>query len=207
MAELGFFGLVLVVVMLRIGIDGEESERTAVYLVVTGLLVSSFVRSTVIGTNDFGIRSMLIPQFFLLLLGGLLMDGTIGIGRRSLKVGLVGLMLLGVAGTVYQAGLLRLYLPVQDGLQRQNLGGLGERNMALRKVLAGLEYGTPKDAVVQYNTDQPRDFFNFAQLLNTPRQTVNAMPECDVAFGGDPGPCEGIKAEVKILYGGAGDSR
>ena len=81
-------------------------------------------------------------------------------------------MILGIAGTVYQAVLLRLYLPVQDRLQRQNLGGLGERNMALREVLAGMEDRTPKDAVVQYNTDQPRDFFNFAQLLNTPRQTV-----------------------------------
>ena len=204
MAELGFFGLVLAVVMLRLGKEGGDAERTAVHLVMSGLLVSSFVRSTVIGTNDFGMRSMLIPQFFLLLLGGLLMDGTIGVGRRGLKVGLGALIVLGLTGTVYQAGLLRLYLPVQDGLQRQNLGGLGERNMALREVLTGLEERTPKDAVVQYNTDQPRDFFNFAQLLNTPRQTVNAMPECDIAFGGDPGPCEGIEAEVKILYAGAG---
>jgi len=72
--------------------------------------------------------------------------------------------------------------------------------------LAQIEKKTPKNAVVQYNTDQPRNFFNFAQLLNTPRQTVNAMPECDIAFGGAPGPCEGIKAGVRMLYEGPGDS-
>ncbi len=175
-------------------------RRTAVFLVFNGLLVSSFVRSTVIGTNDFGIRSMLVPQFFLLLLAGLLLDGTIKVSRRSVRWVLGGAMAVGLVGTVYQAVLLRLYLPVEDRLQRQNLGGLAERNMALREVLHDLDARSPKMAVVQYDTQQPNAFFNFAQLLNTPRQTANGMPECDVVFGGDLGPCEGIKAELARLY-------
>jgi hypothetical protein len=107
---------------------------------------------------------------------------------------------VGLVGTVYQAGLLRLYLPVEDRLQRQGLGGLAERNMALREVVHGLDEGSPRMAVVQYDTQQPSAFFNFAQLLNTPRQTANGLAACDVSFGGDLGPCEGIKAELARLY-------
>jgi hypothetical protein len=198
-AELGFFAVVLILVLWRIRELDDDAERTAIFLVLSGLLVSSFVRSTVIGTNDFGIRSMLVPQFFLLLLAGLLLDGTIRVSRRMRW--LLGVaMVVGLVGTVYQAGLLRLYLPVEEKLQRQNLAGLAERNMALREVLRELDVRSSKMAVVQYDTRQPSMFFNFAQLLNTPRQTANGMPECDVAFGGDVGPCKGIKAELARLY-------
>jgi hypothetical protein len=199
-AELGFFAVVLILVLWRIRELDGDAERTAVFLVLNGLLVSSFVRSTVIGTNDFGIRSMLVPQFFLLLLAGLLLDGTMKGWRRSVRWVLGLAMAVGLVGTAYQAILLRLYLPVEDKLQRQNLAGLAERNMALREVLHDLDVRSPKMAVVQYDTWQPNLFFNFAQLLNTPRQTANGMPECDVVFGGDIGPCEGIKAELARLY-------
>ena len=199
-AELGFFALVLGIVGFRLRQLDGDTERTAVFLVFNGLLVSSFVRSTVIGTNDFGIRSMLVPQFFLLLLGGVLLDGTIKVSRRSVRWALGVTLAVGLVGTVYQAGLLRLYLPVEDRLQRQNLGGLAERNMALREVLHDLDVRSPRMAVVQYDTQQPSAFFNFAQLLNTPRQTANGVPGCAVVFGGDRGPCEGIKAELARLY-------
>jgi hypothetical protein len=154
----------------------------------------------VIGINDFGIRSMLVPQFFLLLLAGLVLDGTLRVPRPGVRVLLAVLLALGLVSTAYQAVLLRLYLPVEDKLQRRNLGGLAERNMALREVLGELDARSPKNAVVQYDTQQPRDFFNFAQLLNTPRQTANATSECVVVFGGDPGPCAEIKAELARLY-------
>jgi hypothetical protein len=199
-AELGFFAVVLGIVALRLRELDGDTERTAVFLVFNGLLVSSFVRSAVIVTNDFGMRSMLVPQFFLLLLAGLLFDGTIKVSRRSVRWVLGGALAVGLVSTAYQAVLLRLYLPVEDRLQRQNLGGLAERNMALREVMHDLDARSPKMAVVQYDTQQPNAFFNFAQLLNTPRQTANWMPECAVVFGGDPGQCEGIKAELARLY-------
>ena len=76
-AELGFFGLVLVIVLVRMWRRESlgEAERTAIFLTVSGLVVSSFVKSVVIQSNDFGFRSMLIPQFFLLLLASSLVDG------------------------------------------------------------------------------------------------------------------------------------
>jgi len=200
MAELGFFAVVLGIVALRLRELDGDTERTAVFLVINGLLVSSFVRSAVIVTNDFGMRSMLVPQFFLLLLAGLLLDETIKISRRSVRWALGGALAVGLVSTTYQAVLLRLYLPVEDRLQRQNLGGLAERNMALREVLHDLDARSPKMAVVQYDTEQPSVFFNNAQLLNTPRQTANAVAECAVMFGGDPGRCVGIEAELARLY-------
>ena len=199
-AELGFYAVVLILVLWRVRELEGDAERTALFLMLGGLFVSSFVRSTVISLNDFGVRAALVPQFFLLLLAGLLLDGTIKVSRRSVKWALGATMAVGLLGTVYQAVLLRLYLPVEDRLERQNLGGLAERNMALREVLHDLDARSPKMAVVQYGTQQPSVFFNFAQLLNTPRQTANGVPECDVAFGGDPRPCEGIKAELARLY-------
>ncbi len=198
-AEFGFYAVILIIVLRRRR-ELNDAERTAIVLVLNGLVVSSFVRSTVIGTNDFGIRSILVPQFFLLLLAVLLFDGTLKVSRRSVRWVLGVTMAVGLVGTVYQAVLLRLYLPVEDRLQRRHLSGLAERNLALREVMHDLEERSPKMTVVQYDTQQPSDYFLYVQLMNTPRQVANAMPVCNVAFGGDIGPCEGIKSEVARLY-------
>ena len=199
-AELGFYAVVLIIIMRRMKELDGDTERTAIFLVLNGLVVSTFVRSTVIGMNDFGIRSMLVPQFFLLLLASLLLDGTIKISRQSVKWLLGVTMAVGLVGTVYQAVLLRLFLPVEDRLHRQNFAGLAERNMALREAMHDFEEHTPMMTVVQYDTQQANIYFNYVQLMNTPRQVANAMPDCNVVFGGDIGLCEGIKAEVARLY-------
>jgi hypothetical protein len=199
-AELGFYFVVLIIIMRRMKELDGDTERTAIFLVLNGLVVSTFVRSTVIGMNDFGIRSMLVPQFFLLLLASLLLDGTIKISRRSVKWLLGVTMAVGLIGTVYQVVLLRLFLPVEDRLHRQNFAGLAERNMALREAMHDFEEHTPMMTVVQYDTQQANIYFNYVQLMNTPRQVANAMPDCNVVFGGDINFCEGIKAEVARLY-------
>ena len=68
--ELGFYGAVLWFYgrhRKRYSADGPQ--RTALYLAGCGLLLALFVRSSVIGNNDFGYRVAMLPQFFLLLLG------------------------------------------------------------------------------------------------------------------------------------------
>ncbi len=204
-AELGFFAVVFLLVLRRMR-DAGDAERTAVFLIVNGLVISTFMRSAVIANNDFGIRSMLIPQFFLLLLGGLLLDGTMKVSRRWVRVMLGISIAVGLAGTAYQAILLRLYLPTQDRQGRQNLGGISERNMALREIRQGIERHTPAGAVLQFNPVQPKYFFNFSQLLNTPRQIVNMSPECAVGFGGDANQCARINQELAHLYMESSDS-
>ena len=59
---------------------------------------------------------------------------------------------------------------------------------------------TSGDSIVQYNTRQPNDFFLYSALINLNRQTVSAMSNCDVSFGGDPSYCAEIKKGIARLY-------
>ena len=200
--ELGFFGLVLVIILVRIWRREplREAERTAVFLTVAGLVVASFVRSAVTETNDFGFRSMLIPQFFLLLLAAVLADGGMRAPGRTVRILLMASLAIGMAGTIYQVLQLRLYLPVEDRLGRQRLAGLAERNMALRDAFSRMDGKVSQASVVQYNTQQPNEYFVYSALINLNRQTASGMPECDTAFGGDPAFCAGIEAGIARLY-------
>ena len=102
---------------------------------------------------------------------------------------------LGIAATFYQMIGLRLYLPVEDALHRPDESGLAEQAMALRRAFDAFDVTNtriPPDAIVQYSTQQPSDFFRFAQVMQANRQVATAFPQCDAAFGGDPLACEGV---------------
>jgi hypothetical protein len=107
---------------------------------------------------------------------------------------------IGVAGTMYQALQLRLYLPMEDRLGRRGLEGLAERNMALRDAFSGMDGKVSQASVVQYNTQQPNEYFVYSALINLNRQTASGMPVCDTAFGGDPAFCAGLEAGRARLY-------
>jgi hypothetical protein len=199
--ELGFYGLILIATLwagYRSRLD--ESMRTALFLTAVTLLITTFVRSTVIENNDFGYRSVLIAQFFLLLLAVRWGEGGFGEGKRRWRHTAIAMLWIGVAGTVYQAAVLRLYLPVEDGLGRPNVAGLSERAMALRVGFDAMDRSIPKNAVVQYNTAQPSDYFRFAQMLQVKRQTAAGLPQCGVPFGGDASDCAAVEREVKRLF-------
>ena len=229
-AELGFYGLVLVMavgVARRRGLG--EAERTALVLTIAGLVVSTFLGSAVVANNDFGMRSVLIAQFFLLLLAVRWFEGGLGggdsvlqvsplplrlppvaqgrvemtvFGGRGLRVGMLAMLWVGVAGTVYQAVLLRVYLPVEERLGRVETVGLAERAMAWRKGFAEMDGRIPKAAVIQFDTEQPNDFFDYAQILTAGRQLGSGLPVCAAAFGGDPAGCWTVADGVTRLFGG-----
>jgi hypothetical protein len=199
--ELGFFGLVLVAAVSaarrrRLG----ESLRTAVFLTIATLAVTTFVRSTVIGNNDFGWRSALIAQFFLLLLAVAWWEGALGATSRGLRVAAMAMLWIGLAGTVYQAVGLRLYLPLEEALGRPEQAGLEERAMALRLASDAMEQRVPPGAVIQFNTGQPSDFFRFAQVMHAGRQIASAFPGCAAEFGGSPAACPAIRAGVAEIF-------
>jgi hypothetical protein len=199
--ELGFFGLVLVVALRaarRVKLD--EATRTAVVLAAAGLAVATFLRSTVIEYNDFGFRSILIAQFFLLLLAVRWREGAFGLVRRPVRVVMLAMVWIGVAGTVYQAIELRVYLPVEETLGRVDEAGLSERAIALRRGFDAMDRRIPETAVVQFNTEQPSDFFRYAQVLQVRRQVANALPECASAFGGEASACSEIQKSVARLF-------
>jgi hypothetical protein len=202
-AELGFFALVLFVFFRRMvrGKMTSDAQRTAVFLTVSGIVIASFIRSTVIGTNDFGMRSVLIPQFFLLLLGAVLMDVEYKRLGNDPKLLITLFLTMGIAATVYQSVTLRMYLTAENRDPEIDSNSLAERNMAFRQAFGLMDERIPKNAVVQYDSAQQNIYFDYAAIANLDRQTVNAFPGCNTAFGGDPAPCESIKSSLAQLYG------
>jgi hypothetical protein len=199
--ELGFYGLVLLaalVAMRRRRLD--EAARTALLLACAGLAVATFLRSTVVENNDFAIRSILVAQFFLLLLAMLWWQGELGVGNRLLRGAMLAMAWIGLAGTLYQAVMLRVYLPVEERLGRAEVAGLAERGMVVRLGFDAMDRRVAKDAVVQYNTAQPGEFFVLIQAMMAGRQVALATPGCDAAFGGDPATCSGVQQGVARLF-------
>jgi hypothetical protein len=199
--ELGFFGLLLVAVAVaarRVKLD--ESARASVFLTTTALIIATFLRSTVISSNDFGWRSMLIAQFFLLLLAVRWFEGAFGEPKRWVRGVLYATLWIGLAGTVYQQIMLRVYLPVEDRHGQADVAGLAKRAMALRLGFDAMDRRIPRDAVIQFNTDQPSDFFRYAQVLHARRQIATAFPECATSFGGSAVACTGIQQSVGRLF-------
>ena len=78
--ELGFLAVILIRAF-RLP-NKSEGERTLLYLTCAALASVSFLRSTVIATNDYGVRASLLAQFFLLLLAARVWDT----GHRSLLI-------------------------------------------------------------------------------------------------------------------------
>ena len=73
--ELGFYALVLMITI-RARKSLKPIYATALCLSIGGLLLVGFLRSAVIGNNDFGYRTALIACFFLLLLAADRMTST-----------------------------------------------------------------------------------------------------------------------------------
>jgi hypothetical protein len=199
--ELGFYGFVLAIALLAARQNRlDESVRASLFLTVATLAITTFLRSTVIGNNDFGYRSVLIAQFFLLLLAVGWCEGTFGSASRRMRVAMLAMVWIGVAGTVYQAIELRVYLPVEEALGRPDQIELAEHAMALRRASDAMQGRVPEDAILQFNTGQPSDFFRFQQVLYAGRQIVSAFPGCAAEFGGSESACPGIRASVARIF-------
>jgi hypothetical protein len=196
--ELGFFGIVLLMVLWRSLRRKENSagESTLLFWTLAGLACATFVRSQVIETNDFGIRVSLLFQFCLLLLGVEVLERC----SRGAKRWLLGFALLGVVGTVFQVVALRLSLPWQEAVHDPDIGGeLERRDYVLRDVWAALDPKIPADARVQYDiTDN--DYGEQARMIQARRQLVAGDGGCGAAFGGEEGPCGGIQKEMSQLF-------
>jgi hypothetical protein len=199
--ELGVYGLVLVAALMAIRRHRlDEATRTAVVLACAGLIVSTFLRSTILANNDFAMRSILIAQFFLLLLAVVWWEGGFGATSRYLRGAMLAMIWIGLAGTLYQAVLLRVYLPVEDKLGMAGVDGLAERAMALRLGFDAMQRLVAKNAVVQYNTVQPGEFFYLAEAMQVARQVADGQPGCATAFGGEVGACRGVEDSVARLF-------
>jgi hypothetical protein len=214
--ELGFYAAVLW--MLLFVRRKDEARGLALYLTGWGLVMVMFLRSAVIDSNDFGFRAALLPQFFLLLLAGDLLASWWIPGRVQVvaktpwrRRTLYGLMALGVAGTLYQGVMLRIFLPLEAHDPANGFSSLPEQVFQARTAFAQLDRVADKSAVVEFNPADPNPgtrgdvvspytFYARSLMANAGRQILSAEQKCASEFGGDSGPCADIERSTASLY-------
>jgi hypothetical protein len=196
--EFGFF----FVVGIRQWKKGGDACGTA--LLVTSILVSTFLRSNSISNNDLGWRGIIFAQFVLLIWAAELWgDGLFRSQRRVFSA--VGVMLtLGLMATLYDVTMLRIYPLLLDSLNIPRYHWLapdhhlGERTYALREVYERLGRELPEKAIVQQSPNAiPGDLF---YGLYADRQTAVGTPSCGVVFGGPAALCESVLAPVRGVF-------
>ena len=194
-AEFGFFAAVLALALYsRRHRPRSAAESTLLVWSIAGLFAATFVRSQVIATNDFGIRAALLPQFFLLLLAVPVLQQS----HRWLRSALLGLAIVGVAGTLYQGTMLRLYLPWHELHADPAVTDLSERNAALADAFAAFDARIPGNARLQYAIAP--GYAGFASMIHADHQLIVGDAGCDSSFGGDPAVCPAIQQTIAQLY-------
>lgn len=192
--ELGIFGLVLLIAV-RVRRTLTDAGRTALVLSVSGLMLVSFVRSSVIGNNDFGYRAAMIPSFFLLLLAARQLTSP------GPKVWLKLLLVVGLAGTGFQILMLRVYVPLHVSAKMPGFVGLPEAAFAARSAFESASPKIPDKATVQSNLIDPQSYFYVADMLYSDRAMVaDAAVDCGSVFGGDPAACGTIQHAVREIF-------
>ncbi len=196
----------------------EAAHETALFFTVSGLVMTMFLSSAVITNNDFGYRAVMLPQFFLSLLTAEVLGSwwsssdeagvpLIPVQRRLLG----GLLALGVAGLVYWAGLLRLWLPIEAHRAESGYRASPDDAFQIREAFSKLDQVTPQQAVVAFRPIDPtpdrheqvmvpNEFYQRMLVMDTGRQILNAEEKCAVHFGGDPKACPAIQRATAALY-------
>ena len=215
--ELGFFFKIGLMQWkrMRSGNDFfQQKELCGFVMAVTSVVICTFVRSGVITANDLGWRGFMVAQFILLIWAAEMWDDgllanraasqqavTFGRDRRGL---LIGLLVLGVAGSVYEVCMFRFFPLISDHLVLRKWNflspdlRLGDRTYALRQVYETLKKKLPDGAIVQHNPNAvPGDMF---YGLYADRQAAAETSQCGVVFGGDPALCRGVVARLDDLF-------
>jgi hypothetical protein len=121
--ELGFFFAILEQQWKRMRRDlFRHPELCGFTIVAASILTSVFVRSSVIAVNDLARRGIMLAQFILLLWaaemwhqGELAPNGNFAAARRpKCSRPLMIMILLGVAGTIYEVTMLRFFPVISD---------------------------------------------------------------------------------------------
>ena len=219
--ELGFFGVVALFRFRDVCRKTEplsDVEKASWVMVAVSLLIATFMQSSVRGNpNDLGWRSILLFQFVALLWAIPLVESwrdKAKAGPKSVYVPksgplmirhswLVALLVLGMAGTLYQLVCLRTYaIGVERGkvlapAWLEDDRSLGRRQLAIRQLYEEIHAKLPRDIVVQQN---PLSRHWTEHLLYYDGQRVAAVPGCGANFGGDQRECMNVMRRLFTLY-------
>ncbi len=221
--ELGVYAAVLVFLLLERRRRGashpDEAVDAALYLSIAGLLITTFLSSSVITNNDFGYRAVMLPQFFLTLLAAGVIGGWSAPDARPIltytplrKRVLNALFVLGALGTIYWAVLLRAWLPITASQTSSGFALSPEDAFQVREGFEKFDHAVPKNAVIAFRDMDldferkdmevmtPTEFFQRMLVMNIGRQILNAEPKCATHFGGNPNPCTEMRQATQALY-------
>lgn len=202
--ELGFFLVVGIAQIASYWRQRRNLEQAAVLCILAvSLLVATFVRSVVITTNDLGMRGFLPAQFVLLLWGAdwLWHREKLVVSERS-RGAVQLLLLIGVAGTMYQLALLRFSAILSDVSPFPSYfftdHKMGLRTMGNREVYDSLKAQLPANAVVEFNSESDIDYFEFGLFSSRPAFAVGKT--CGTEFGGDMDLCKQVFPQVSDIF-------
>jgi hypothetical protein len=177
-------------------------------MLITTVVVCSFVRSSVISNNDFGWRGFLFVQFVLVLWSVDFWPEWPKLGFDA-RLALKATLMLGIYGTAYQVFMLRMYPIFMDqwiiaGRSKADAdspsldGRLGKRTLGMRRGYAQLESILPAGATVQFN---PRgDLARYFGGLYANRQVVASDRGCIATFGGTSAQCEELIPRILPIF-------
>jgi hypothetical protein len=226
--ELGFYLAILFVYMVprwRGGRSLAPAQRSLVFIAAVTLVMISFLRSSVLTSNDFGWRAALLMQFPLLLLAvdPLIAWGVLDGDRKRSNEGR-GLhndvpgwfrsfvciaLVIGICNCGCQVLVLRFTFPFDEWMMRAkhapDVGRLSHNAYISYIGYAKLDAAIPRDAIVQYNPSQPDPFLTTAYLFGIDRQTAIAGDQlwCGSELGGDPSGCPAMAVAIDALFSGA----
>jgi hypothetical protein len=217
--ELGFYLIVLILVGARLyARQGRmrEWEKALSYLLIVAGIATTFIRSEAIRTNDFGIRSVLLVQWVLLLWAIPLVaalrfrPGLVLKSRLVIKRSLLITLILGLCASVYQVLLLRFAAPLDSlasaghqPIQRMPALSDGHADWMIRSAYSALDRQVGAGIVAQYN---PFNADALQMLTYAHHQLVAATADdCGTAFGGTAEGCAHAKDQLRSIYavGGA----
>jgi hypothetical protein len=223
--ELGFF-LVAFIIFLVPSWRGPKpttaAHRTLLIMTAAMLPIMSFVRSGVLVTNDFGWRAALFVQFTLVLLASELMaswdiepgaqtpqGSDLGPHRavpRLVRSVAALALVIGVFGTVYEALMLRFFLPIAEASltagHDPSAGAISHNALISSIGYAQLDRQVDGNAVLQYNPDPKNQFWAEPDWVGVKHQIaiVGDKPWCGAELGGDPHGCLAMASAIDALY-------
>jgi hypothetical protein len=207
--EFGFFFVVGILQWKRLRAQKtlSDDDSCLIAMLATSLLLCTFLRSDSLASNDLGWRGIIFAQFVLLIWGAELCDNSFAsLGKlRKPAFSFTGaLLFLGLAATLYDVTMLRIYPILLDDFAIPRYHWLapdrhlGERTYALREIYEKLKTELPNQALVQQNPDtNPGDLF-FG--LYADRQTAADTLSCGVVFGGSANICQSTISSIRGLF-------
>jgi hypothetical protein len=185
-----------------------EAQKALWFMGGSTLVVIMYIRSTVIGANDLGFRGAMVLQFVLLLWAAMYLADRFTAHRppakgltddKLLSAILILLLSVGVASSLYQLGMLRVYAFLRERHDWTDIMQLanGRETYALRTTYAELDRTVPANAVVQY---YPESKLTTSMLVYSRYQQAAGDSGCIATFGGTAAECAQVQAGLTAIF-------